>query len=133
MNKTYNIKTQEQAIIHFLKHMDIEMIDSFLSELNTYQEMNKDLFLSKLQKVFQIFISAGDTYLIPYPGKCNSCYKNKQGFTFIGNYSFNYISLIIDAKNGVIKDMFECSNFLNNDQSLILNNKVYLDDLLFNF
>ena len=53
--KKYNIKTQAQVIVHFIEQMDIEMIDAFLSEQNTYQNMSKYLFLSKLQKVFKFF------------------------------------------------------------------------------
>ena len=131
--KKYNINNQEEAIRYFITQMDIEMIEAFLDETKTYQDMQKDKFLSKLERVFQIFNESGDSALIPYQGKCNNCYKDKIGYTFVGDYSFNYISIIVDAEKGTINDMFECSDFINKDQSLILNKKLYIDEFVFDF
>ena len=131
--KKYNINNQEEAIKYFITQMDIEMIEAFLDAKKPYQDMQKDRFLSKLERVFQIFKDSGDSALISYEGRCNSCYKDKQGFTFVGNYSFNYISIIVDAEKGTINDMFECSDFINKDQSLILNKNLYIDEFVFDF
>ena len=131
--KKYNINNQEEAIKYFITQMDIEMIEAFLDAAKTYQDMQKDKFLSKLERVFQIFNESGDTFLITYQGKCNNCYKDKIGYTFVGDYSFNYISIIVDAEKGTINDMFECSDFINKDQSLILNKKLYIDEFVFDF
>ncbi len=131
--KKYNIKNQEEAIRHFITQMDIEMIAAFLDSDKTYQDMHKDKFLNKLERVFQLFKESGDESLIPYQGKCNTCYKDKEGFTFVGNHSFNYISIIVDSQNGTINDMFECSNFINEDQNLTLNKKLYIDDFIWDF
>jgi hypothetical protein len=128
--KSYNIKDQASAIRHFIEQMDIDMIEAFLDSNKTYQDMEKAKFLSKLERVFNIFKESGDTNLIAYQGRCNGCYKDKMGYTFIGNYSFNYISIIVDSEKGTINDMFECSNFINTDQSLILNKKLYIDDFV---
>ena len=131
--KKYNINNQEEAIKYFITQMDIEMIEAFLDAKKTYQDMQKDKFLSKLERVFQIFKESGDSVLIPYQGRCNNCYKDKIGYTFVGDYSFNYISIIVDTEKGTINDMFECSDFINKDQSLILNKKLYIDEFVFDF
>lgn len=131
--KKYNINNQEEAIKYFITQMDIEMIEAFLDAKKTYQDMQKDKFLSKLERVFQIFKESGDSALIPYQGRCNNCFKDKVGFTFVGNYSFNYISIIVDSEKGTINDMFECSDFINKDQSLLLNKKLYIDEFVFDF
>jgi hypothetical protein len=132
-SKKYNIKDQASAIKYFIEQMDIEMIEAFLDVNKTYQDMQKDTFLSKLNNVFEFFKLSGDTYLASYQGKCNNCFKNKIGYTFIGNYSFNYISIIVDSENGNINDMFECSDFKNNDQYQFLNKKLYIDNMFFDF
>lgn len=129
--KNYDINNQTEAITYFITQMDLEMIDAFLDAKKTYQDMEMVVFISKLKKVFQLFKESGDSTLIPFPGQCNSCCKDKRGFTFVGNYSLNYISIIVDTENGFINDMFECSDFINNDKSLILNTKFYIDDILF--
>jgi hypothetical protein len=133
MKKEYNIKDQASAIRHFIEQMDIEMIDAFLDAKNSYQDMEKEKFLSKLERVFQSFRNFGDTFLLPHQGRCNNCYKDKVGYTFVGNFSFNYISIIVDSKKGTINDMFECSSFMNDNQSLKLNKKLYIDDFVFDF
>ena len=126
--KNYNIKNQEQAIRHFFEQMDVEMIAAFLESSKTYQDMEKEKFMSKLEKLFEKFIESGDTVLISYPGRCNNCYKDKVGYTFVGNHSFNYISIIVDAENGTINDMLECSAFINSDENLNLNKKLYIQN-----
>ena len=42
--KKYNINNQEEAIKYFITQMDIEMIEAFLDETKTYQDMQKDKF-----------------------------------------------------------------------------------------
>jgi hypothetical protein len=133
VNKKYSISSQDEAIKHFMEQMDIEMVDAFLEGNITYQDMDKQIFLSKLDRVFEAFKESGDAFLMSFSGSCNSCDKNKQGFTFVGNYSFNYISIIFDSENGTINDMYECSSFINEDQSLILNKKLYIDNFVFDF
>ena len=118
--KKYNINNQEEAIKYFITQMDIEMIEAFLDAKKTYQDMQKDKFLSKLERVFQIFNESGDSSLIPYQGRCNSCYKDKIGYTFVGNYSFNYISIIVDSEKGTINDMFAIASLINNLLSIYL-------------
>jgi hypothetical protein len=132
-NKNYSISSQEEAIKHFIEQMDVEMIDAFLEENKTYQDMDKQIFLSKLVRVFEAFKESGDAVLKSFSGNCNTCNKNKQGFTFVGNYSYNYISIIFDSVNGTIEDMYECSNFVTQDEALTLNKKFYIDKFVFDF
>lgn len=46
------------------------MLTMVLDENKIYQATTKDVFVSKLDEVFQIFKSNGNTALIPYAGKC---------------------------------------------------------------
>lgn len=90
------ISNQLEAIQRFIETMDIEMIDAFLDSNLTYQDFKKNIFINKLEKAFKKFASFGDTQLLSYPGRCNVCDKSKIGFTFIGNISQNYMSVIFD-------------------------------------
>ena len=112
--QTYkDIKTQSDAVLHFLQHLDIEMIDSVLEPNRTYQNFEKYIFIQKLGYALDEFIQSGDTYLNRYPGQCNSeiCNYKCKGFTFVGNNSGNYFDLIIDIKDGVVQDIYECTKF----------------------
>ena len=121
------IRNQSEAIIHFIKTMDIEMIDSFLDNDRKYQEFEKYLFISKLQDAFEQFKNFGDTKFIAHAGECNSCNKGCKGFSFIGNMTNNYMDIIVESADGKIKDLYECANFKNENTALIKNKRIYID------
>lgn len=113
------LTTQSEAIIYFMKEMDLEMLDAFLDNGISYQDMEKSLFLSKLQEVFMQFKSSGDSKLEAHAGKCMGCNKGCNGFSFVGNYSKNYINMIVDVKAGRVKDLYQCFNFANTIGSIV--------------
>ncbi len=121
------ITAQTEAIKYFIEKMDIDMIALILKDELTYQDFNKDIFISKMKILFYEFIESGDTLLISIPGQCGTCYKDKSGYTFIGNKSFNYISILFDNDKGEIKDLFECSNFKRTDNTARLNKRLFID------
>lgn len=128
--QTYKyIKTQSDAVLHFLQHLDIEMIDSVLEPNRTYQDFEKNTFVQKLGYALDEFIQSGDTYLNRFPGQCNSeiCNFKCIGFSFIGNNSGNYFDLIIDIKEGVVQDIYECSLFKCFNQIVSKNNRIEID------
>jgi hypothetical protein len=128
--QTYkDIKTQSDAVLHFLQHLDIEMIDSVLEPNRTYQDFEKNIFVQKLGYALDEFIQSNDTYLNRLPGQCNSeiCNYKCKGFTFIGNNSGNYFDLIIDIKEGVVQDIYECSEFKCFGQKVSKNKCIEID------
>lgn len=128
------ISNQTQAIQYFIEKMDIEMVDAFLDNDKTYQDFEKYLFISKLQQAFTTFADLGDTHLFAVEGNCNTCDKTKTGFTFIGNNSNNYMSIIFDTADNKINDLYECSEFNNMQTNLNLKERIYIDnDLAFPF
>ena len=124
-----DIKTQSDAVLHFLQHLDIEMIDSVLVPNRTYQDFEKHTFIQKLGYALNELIQSGDTYLNRYPGQCNSeiCNFKCKGFTFMGNNSGNYFDLIIDIKEGVVQDIYECSLFKCFNQLVSKNKRIEID------
>jgi hypothetical protein len=130
--KESKLKTQEQAIIHFFSHMDIEMLDEFL-ELEQYQDMPKAKFLGLLNDAFCKCDEAGDSHLIKYPGACNGCAENKgcTGFAFLGNKTGNYLNMVIKTKDDRVIDLFECSSF-KSDTPEKKGRKVWIDDIFGN-
>ena len=122
------ISSQAHAIQHFIEKMDVEMVDAFLDNDNRYQDFEKYLFISKLQKAFETFTDLGDTLLFAVEGSCNSCDKTKTGFTFIGNNSKNYMSIIFATADNKINDLYECSDFKNKQTNLNLKERVYIDN-----
>ena len=108
------LKSQSDAVIHFINNLDIDMIDTLLDEKNTYQDFKKKIFIQKLGVAFDEFINAGDTQLMINNGFCSQFICNNQcsGYRFSSKESGLYFDLIIDIENGVVKDIYECSSFM---------------------
>jgi hypothetical protein len=87
------------------------------------------LFIKKLDYALDEFIEAGDTYLNRYEGSCNSksCNYKCKGYSFVGNNSGNYFDLIIDVKDGVVYDIYECFSFDCENQRIEKNESIVLD------
>lgn len=81
----------------------------------TNQGFKKNIFIHKLGVAINELIATGDTFLDCYRGFCNAedCNYKCTGFSFIGNKSKNYFDLIIKIQDGVVDDMYECSEFKN--------------------
>ncbi len=84
IQKYNNLKTQADAVIHFLQVMDVEMVSDILDSNRTYQDFEKSLFIHKLGNALNKFLEAGDTFLNCHSGFCNSelCNYRCTGFSF---------------------------------------------------
>ncbi len=127
------IQTQADAILYFLQRLDIEMVSDILDDNRTYQDFKKYIFIHKLGNALSEFIAASDTFLNCYSGFCNAeiCNFKCSGFSFIGNNSKNYLNLIIDIKDGIVFDMYECSSFKNNVSGIEKSHQIKIDKSYF--
>lgn len=127
-----DIKTQSDAVLHFLQQLDIEMIDAVLEPNRTYQNFEKHIFVKKLGNALGEFKQSGDAFLNRYPGQCNSksCNFKCKGFTFIGNHSGNYFDLIIDIKGGIVHDIYECTEFKVGSKDINKGKRIEIDSWL---
>ena len=128
-NGTVALRTQVDALLYFLQRLDIAMVSSVLEDKRTYQNFGKPLFIKKLEDALDEFIEAGDTYLNRYKGLCNSksCNYKCKGYSFVGNNSGNYFDLIIDVKDGVVNDIYECFSFKCEDEEIHKNEHIVVD------
>lgn len=128
-NGTIALKTQVEAILYFLQRLDIDMVSSVLEDTRTYQDFAKPLFIKKLDNALNKFIEAGDTYLNRYKGSCDSksCNYNCKGYSFIGNNSGNYFDLIIEVKDELVNDIYECLSFKCEDEGIHKNENILID------
>ncbi len=129
------IETQADAILYFLQRLDIDMVDDILDNNRTYQDFEKPLFIHKLGNAFNKFLEAGDTFLNCYSGFCNSklCNYRCRGFSFIGNNSNFYMDLIIDVKDGIVHDMYECSDFKQLESIIKKSKRIRIDNSYLQF
>lgn len=115
------LNSQPDAVIHFLQKMDVEMVNDILDDNKTYQDFEKPIFIHKLGDAIDKFIEGGDTFLKCDTGLCNAktCNYKCTGFSFIGNNSGNYMDLIIEIKEGIVHDMYECAEFRNATSTIV--------------
>jgi hypothetical protein len=109
-----HLTTYPQTILKSFALMDIENLRINLNEEFSYENTTKEIFLFKIENVFEAYKNSGDTELIIYDGECNdrNCPNlGKKGYRFVGNHSKNYIDLIFETKKDNITDIYQCSTF----------------------
>ena len=109
-------KTHKERVVEAICSFDLAMLDLLLSDEKTYQDVSKECFLSNMKVLFEKFqsIESMDKYLEADAGVCDSSdcsNKGSCGFRFTGNISNNAIDLIMEEKDGVVTDIFECFGF----------------------
>ena len=108
--------TYLKTILIYFQTMDIEMLRLHLKDEYSYQNTTKEIFLDKLQGVFEDYKNSGETILLMRKGECiseSSVCKNcgKSGYRFIGNNKGVYIDFIFEIEGDDIKDIYDCSTF----------------------
>lgn len=124
-----HIKTHADAIIHFIKNLDIDMVDDLLDEKYTYQDLKKIFFIQQFSLAFDEFIAAGDTQLKVSKGFCNEVICNNQcsGYRFSSSRSGLYFDLIIDIEEGQVTDIYECKSFTCSAADLRVKKRVLIE------
>lgn len=102
--------TQKDAVEYFIGRMDIYGLNKILN-YREYSDVDKPIFLDKLNIVFDKFKQRGNTRLVGTNGICNGCQHGHIGIAFIGNEDDTYIELLIMSENNIVTDIFECNNF----------------------
>jgi hypothetical protein len=128
------IKTHADAVIHFIKNFDIDMVDDLLDEKYTYQDVKKNIFIQQFSVAFDEFIDAGDTQLEVSTGFCNEliCGNQCSGYRFSSPKSGLYFDLIIDIKEGQVTDVYECKSFNCSAANLWIKKRVLIDRTVLN-
>ena len=123
-----NLNSQADAIIYFFQRLDIDMVSDILEDNRTYKDFEKLLFVHKLGNGFKEFIKANETFLDCRSGFCNEnlCNYKCKGYSFIGNHSGNYLDMIIEIKDGIMQDMYECSEFKMQVKGIKKNERIVL-------
>ena len=125
-----SLASQLDAVLFFMQRMDEDMLKLILEDCYTYQDLDKRTFLKKLTNVFDAFEEEGNTFLNIYEGKCNSaaCSNNNcKGFSFVGNQSNDYMDLIIEIREDKVFDIYECYDFINENDTILKKSKITID------
>jgi len=121
------VKTYLQLILDCFAAMDIEGLRLYLKEEHDYQNASKEVFLDKIEGIFEELQKSGDSSLKVYPGACRHSACNpdlsRTGYRFIGDISRNFFDLrfITEPKENDqivdITEIFNCNYFLTNEDT----------------
>jgi hypothetical protein len=103
-----------QSILSYFSSLDIDNLRLYLKDEYSYQDTTKEIFLSRVNAIFEAHKDSGDTELIIYKGECGGkqCENcGKKGFRFVGNRSGNYMDLLFETEGDNIKDIYYCVQF----------------------
>jgi hypothetical protein len=128
-----SFQTHSDVVRYFIQTMDIDMLYFILDKDLTYQNLPRNEFILKLERVIEKFKANGDTFLNAIEGRCGQCSKDKTGFLFVGNKSKMYMNLLFDLSNGEIKDMYECSSFRTNYDTIHFTKRLWIDNIFSGF
>lgn len=104
------IKTQFDAVMHFIQQMDIEMLNDILDDKLNYEHIEKHMFINMLDTAFNTMKKSGNTFLITPKGSCTNfdCRNRNKGYSFRGDLTGDHIDLVIIESDGVVKKIYEC-------------------------
>lgn len=113
---------KKELILECFRKMDMRILSVALNDKQTYEHMEKDLFLEKLNQLFLLCKELGDTELIVCKGTCQSTLCSSagcSGYSFTGNKSRNHFDLIFHESDDDVTNIFQCSDFKPSDTTII--------------
>ena len=122
-----NKMTHKDAVEYFIGRMDIYALDKIL-DYREYSDVDKPVFLEKLNIVFDTFKERGNIRLVSTNGVCKGCQNGHIGVAFIGDNDDTYLELMIMSENDKVTDIFECNNFkLDTYSKELLGQRLFLN------
>lgn len=131
--------TKINLIVQSFQQMNLSLLDVLLDDNKVYNETTKEIFLEKIEEVFNTFKRYNCTELIPHIGFCSGKHKwcksgvqNCSGYTFRGKNSELYISFAFKTDEIVKFDLSLCCSMQNidfdGDITFELGYKIYEDE-----
>lgn len=111
-NRKNKLDNQSDAVLHFIEQLDVDMVDELLDSDRTYSDLEKPIFINKLDLALDRFIKAGDTCLTRSKGVCTGQGCDNigcSGYSFMGDKSGLFLDVVVIENKGRVEDIFDCS------------------------
>ena len=99
---------------YYFSRLDIEGLDSLLSDYNNYDGVSKEHYLKLIEQAFNNLKRQGITSLLAIQGVCNGCINGCSGFSFVDSKTGVYVDIIVEIKHKEITNFMECYDLKNN-------------------
>jgi hypothetical protein len=106
-------ENSRDAFAHHFSLLDIEGLDTILSNENDYDGVTKSHYINLIKKQFENLRAEGIHNLKIIPGVCYGCKNGCSGFTFLDVSNGFYMDFIIEVKNSEITNFMECFDLKN--------------------
>lgn len=117
---------------YYFSKLDLEGIDSLLSDFNNYDGVSKEYYLKLIEKAFNDLKSKGITSLEAVPGVCNGCINGCSGFSFLDSNTGIYVDIIVELKNNEIINFMECYDLKNDEEIVNKNERIVIKQFMVN-
>lgn len=108
-----DIKDPKDDFAHYFSILDINGIDSILSNQKNYDGISKLEYLNLINEHF-ISLKNNDIFTLKaFSGVCNGCKNGCSGFTFLDENKGFFTDFIIEVKDSEIINFMECFNMVN--------------------
>ena len=106
-------ENQKDAFAYYFSILDINGVDSILSNQNNYDGITKLEYLNLIKEHFISLKNNNIFALKAYSGVCNGCKNACSGFTFLDESKGFFTDFIIEVKDSEIVNFMECLNMVN--------------------
>jgi len=107
------LENPKDAFAYYFSTLNIDGIDSILSNQNFYDGVSKQHYVNLIKKHFISLKTEGIMSLKAISGICHGCEKGCSGFTFLDENNGFYMDFIIEVENSEIVNFMECFNLIN--------------------
>ena len=110
------VKKTENSIdsfAHYFSKLDINGLETALSNQNYYDGITKHEYLELIEKQFVSLKNNGIQSLKAIPGVCDGCEKGCSGFTFLDEKDGFFMDFMVKIKDSEIVNLMECFNLVN--------------------
>jgi hypothetical protein len=101
------------SFAYYFSNLDINGIDSILSNQNYYDGITKEEYLELIENHFFSLKNNGIQSLKAIPGVCDGCEKGCSGFTFLDEKDGFFMDFMVKIKDSEIVNLMECFNLVN--------------------
>lgn len=114
------LKTNLDAVVHAMEHMDADMLNTLLSDEYTYECVPKKRFVEIVDDMIVELGHKGNHFLKAETGFCDhvDCNYLKHGYRFTGEKTGDFFDMIIEEKEGFVSDMYHCTKFCTHSQKV---------------
>ncbi|MBP7103356.1 MAG: hypothetical protein KBA86_08930 [Bacteroidales bacterium] len=106
--------TKKTLFFKAVKELNIGLLDVLLDDTPICKKLRNDLFIERMEVVFNTFKASKDTFLLQYKGNClnTECENKCKGYVFVGNHSKKQFHVLCEETEEDLLSFYPMSNIL---------------------